>query len=201
MQSVFRQVQLVQFDSKSQVEAQIHRNAPANRLAVIEESFSPSRSWKNPNQSTDSIWDWRTKKSLLDGGSSILSELLVEETTQGAILVGTSPLDSRIKPGVKVLELEYVESAPWNIANSNGGKAEFVGIGYVLVVEAILLSRKLQLGGRLGLHSRPDAEPFYRDKCQFTEIGPDFNADGLVYFEATAEQSERLMARLGLGEE
>ena len=60
---------------------------------------------------------------------------------------------------------------------------KFRGCGYVLITEAIRLSRQRGYNGRIGLHSLPQAEDFYRRKCGMTDLGEDTNYEGLHYLE------------------
>lgn len=47
---------------------------------------------------------------------------------------------------------------------------------------ARLRSVELGYGGRVGLHSLPNAEGFY-EQLQMSDYGPDLEKNGLVYFE------------------
>jgi hypothetical protein len=48
--------------------------------------------------------------------------------------------------------------------------------------------------GRIGLHSKPVSEGFYRDKLKLLDLGPKMAEDGKwVYFEATPEVAKGLL--------
>ena len=49
-------------------------------------------------------------------------------------------------------------------------------------------SVELEYGGRVGLHSLPEAEAFYR-RYNMPDYGPDPDKKGLVYFEYGALQA------------
>ena len=58
----------------------------------------------------------------------------------------------------------------------------FRGVGQTLLQFARQRSLGLGYGGRVGLHSLPESEMFYR-RLQMPEYGNDLEKEGLVYFE------------------
>lgn len=60
------------------------------------------------------------------------------------------------------------------------------------MVSAIDISQNVGFEGRIGLHSLPQAEGFYIDKCGMIGLGPDPAYEGLLYCEMTSEQADRL---------
>jgi hypothetical protein len=57
-------------------------------------------------------------------------------------------------------------------------------VGRVLLATAIQLSLDEEFKGRIGLHSLPQSEPYYRDIVNMRDLGPDENYQGqLRYFE------------------
>jgi hypothetical protein len=68
-------------------------------------------------------------------------------------------------------------------------------VGSILLGTAINLSHDEGFGGRLGLHSLPQADSFYRDKLGMTELGPDISKQNLRYFEMTPGQANDFAAR------
>ena len=56
------------------------------------------------------------------------------------------------------------------------------------------MSRQSGFAGRVGLHSLPQAEPFYRDVCGMTDLGEDPNEYDLRYFEMTEAQAARFLS-------
>lgn len=69
---------------------------------------------------------------------------------------------------------------------------ESSGFGVVLFWRAILQSLDEGFKGRVGLHSLPKAENFYR-KCGMVEVGYDAAKQGLMYFELTQEGAEKFL--------
>jgi hypothetical protein len=58
-------------------------------------------------------------------------------------------------------------------------------VGAALITEAIIVGIEVGLGGRVGLHSLPQAEQFYAIKCGMQRIGVDPAYYHLTYFEYT----------------
>jgi hypothetical protein len=89
-----------------------------------------------------------------------------------------------------IIYIDYIEVSPenLNLFATLGRKPEFSAVGTRLLQHAVDLSIEGSADGRIGLHSLPISEPFYR-KCGMTELGPDAAYDGLVYFELTPENA------------
>ena len=67
----------------------------------------------------------------------------------------------------------------------------------VLITEAVRLSLEMGLGGRVGLHSLPQAEGFYTHRCRMTRVGTDPHYYDLTYFEYTGQQATDWLAAIG----
>jgi hypothetical protein len=113
---------------------------------------------------------------------------------QGLMAVLRSPRRSRLGDG-HVVYVDYVETAPWNLKSSNASP-RFSGVGTCLLAEAVRLSFESGFGGRVGLHSLPQAEAFYT-RCGMTQVGADPSYFDLVYFEYTAQQASDWLASIG----
>lgn len=72
------------------------------------------------------------------------------------------PRPARLGDGYAIY-VDYLESAPWNLKNGVE-PPRFLGVGTVLLIEAVRMSADAGFEGRVGLHSLPQAEAFYR-KC------------------------------------
>ena len=92
--------------------------------------------------------------------------------------------------------VDYLESAPWNIRMAFN-EPRYVGVGTVLIAEAIHLSLEMGLDGRVGLHSLKQAEQFYRDRCRMTDFGEDAESSNLRYFEFSSDQAADLLVAIG----
>lgn len=137
-------------------------------------------------------WDWERKWSYFSAQLSFQSFALeCNGETQGLMIVNTIKR-CRIQQQANkhLVYIEYLEAAPWNrrdIPNRN----RFKGVGTVMIAAAIQLSINEGNHGRIGLHSLPQADTFYRDKCGMTDLGPDvsYHPHPLRYFEMTEEQA------------
>jgi GNAT superfamily N-acetyltransferase len=135
-------------------------------------------------------WDWQAKMASVTGllayrGFSVVAG----GETQGLSRIdltghGREP-SQRGKP---IIYLDYLEVAPWNRRDLGFDPPRFGGVGSALLTAAVALSEEEGFHGRVGLHSLPRADDFYR-KCGFTDLGQDPAVQNLRYFEITAEQA------------
>ena len=82
--------------------------------------------------------------------------------------------------------VDYLEAAPWNVYPLVD-EPEYKGIGLMLMQSAVQLSYDEGFHGRIGLHSLPQAEEFYRDTCGMQGCGPDQSYENLPYYEMTRD--------------
>ncbi len=118
-----------------------------------------------------------------------------EGEPQGIMAILRMPRHSR-HTGEVVIYVDYLESAPWNLKGASA-PPRFMGIGTVLIAEAVRLSLEMGLEGRVGLHSLPQAESFYKTRCRMTEFGADPAYYDLTYFEYTGQQATDWLAAIG----
>lgn len=109
---------------------------------------------------------------------------------QGLMLVATAGYVCRIpeQQNRDAVYVDYIATAPWN-SPSITESPRFGMVGRVLIAAAIQLSLDEGFKGRLGLHSLPQAEEFYRAQCGRTDLGADKRKQNLRYFEMTPEQA------------
>ncbi|WP_314964497.1 GNAT family N-acetyltransferase, partial [Bradyrhizobium cosmicum] len=69
-------------------------------------------------------------------------------------------------------------------------------VGSALITAAIALSEDEGFKGRLGLHSLPQADDYYR-KIGMTDLGQDVAYQNLRYFEMTSEQARAFFEQEG----
>lgn len=101
--------------------------------------------------------------------------------------------DSRCDVGQALVYVELVAVAPWNRRGA-AALGQLKGLGRLLVRKAVHVSLELGYAGRIGLHSKPASEAFYRDKLGLLDLGTEVAEDGeWVYFEATPEVARGLM--------
>jgi hypothetical protein len=98
-------------------------------------------------------WDWRNKSDSVAAGRRRLIAIECDGAQQGIMAVLTAPRPARLADA-HLLYVDYLESAPWNL-KSLCSTPRFLGVGTVLMAEAIRLSLEWGLKGRVGLHSLP----------------------------------------------
>lgn len=140
-------------------------------------------------------WNWSKKFARVQGFLAFRGFSLV---TQG-ITQGLAQLDltkACREPGQKgkpLVYVEYLEAAPWNRAEL-GARPRLRGVGTVLLTATVALSNEEGFKGRVGLHSLPQADAFYR-KIGMTDLGPDPACQNLRYFEMTVEQARAFLEK------
>ncbi len=136
-------------------------------------------------------WDWcrvHSKVGSLLGFRGFA--VRCEGTTQGLMFVNLLHA-ARFgeHAGKPLVYVELIESAPWNWPLAGRPLPTFRGVGSVLFTAAVALSQQEGFKGRVGLHSLPQSQPFYRDTLALHDLGPDVKKQNLRYFELTAEQA------------
>jgi hypothetical protein len=136
-----------------------------------------------------SHWDWEAKARTVRGLLAFRTYAVVADSiNQGMMRVELNESGRlECQAGRPLVYIEYLEVAPWNWPSAS--PRHFRGVGTVLVAAAISLSLDEGFAGRIGLHSLPQAEEFYRDVCVMSDLGKDPNYHNLNYFEMTAEQA------------
>lgn len=112
---------------------------------------------------------------------------------QGMLLLSLEGMPSRRlqTPVSKTLYVEYLQSAPWNLALP-GRTPEYSGVGISLIQCAIKVSLESGFDGALSLHSLPGAQPFYQ-RLGFDDFGPDLNEGRLHFMELAAGKAAILL--------
>jgi hypothetical protein len=116
---------------------------------------------------------------------------------QGLLLAECTGYRSRLETPLKeIVYIEYVETAPWNWPLPRiDQEPRHRAVGPQLVEMAIRWSMQVGFKGRVGLHSLPQAEEFYRDHCLMTDLGLDASYEDLCYFEMTEPNAESYLSR------
>jgi hypothetical protein len=171
--------------------------APAEFIDGVTEAevHAAQALWEGPLKDSGaqhSHWDWRKKYQWLKNAPLAyhVFGIKAEEQMQGLLLVQKVGKVCRIETqkNKELIYVDYLSSAPWK-SSDTCPKPRFAGIGRILIRAAIMLSVEEEFKGRIGLHSLPQADTFYRDICGMTDLGPDEDYQNLRYFEATAEQT------------
>ncbi len=154
-------------------------------------------------------WDWSRKLDAMDEsrllplGDARLIGIRQADQWQGLVWVESMNMhgaEHRTKLGNTNRPMAYIpwlETAPWNWdippepTNAKGAvqQRRFRGLGILLMTYAVLWSDQQGFNGRLGLHSLPQSERFYRLNCGMTDLGPDPKYQRLRYFEFEEAQA------------
>ena len=140
-------------------------------------------------------WQWDRKVAQTSGLLGFRTFCVVcSGMTQGLMRVDlTKSGRLQEQSGKPLVYIDYLEVAPWN--QPIGQEAvRYKGVGSALVAAAIELSNDEGFKGRVGLHSLPQADEFYRRTCKMSELGADPNCQGLCYFEMTSERATKYLA-------
>lgn len=116
-----------------------------------------------------------------------------EGQVQGLMMVLTDGYFSRVR-GQERFPLAYVmylATAPWNYRPLTP-IPRYAGVGTVLLGAAVQLSLEAGFKGRIGLHSLPQAEPFY-ERHQMICLGIDAAKQNMKYYEFTEEQARAFL--------
>ena len=140
----------------------------------------------------DAHWDWRRLAEIR--GNPLLYQMYAVECAdrmQGIMLVKKGGRFSRHPdhPRADLIYIDRIATAPWNRPRFMR-EPVYRGVGHLLFSTAVNLSIEEELGGRIGLHSLPGAEAFYRTVMQMTDFGPDEDYYGMSYFELSSAQAK-----------
>jgi GNAT superfamily N-acetyltransferase len=138
-------------------------------------------------------WNWAQKTARVQGLLAFRGfSLVAQGATQGLVQVdltksGREPSHA----GKPLVYIDYLEVAPWNRPEL-GVTPRLRGVGTALVTAVVALSEEEGFKGRIGLHSLPQADDFYRRRGM-TDLGQDKAYQNLRYFEMTAEQARAFL--------
>jgi hypothetical protein len=172
------------------VPATVVRWFPASRLPEVEAVWSPAREELAAALRAGGAylesghWDWTGKVERVEQGQLSLVAIECEGDVQGLMAIPLQPRPAILTPGERLVYVDYLETAPWNL-RAPGRQPRYLGAGKAMIGQAIHISRELGLGGRVGLHSLPQAEHFYAAACRMTRIRADPDYYHLLYFEYT----------------
>ncbi|BDF95062.1 GNAT family N-acetyltransferase [Pseudoalteromonas sp. KAN5] len=101
------------------------------------------------------------------------------------------PKETRLHKGKNLVYIDRIATAPWNRPHQT--IKHFSGVGSILILFICRYSRDKGCEGCIGLHSLPQAEPFY-DHLGMKNLGIDLAYEGLKYFELEKHQALSLIA-------
>ena len=169
------------------ISASVYRGFYAHQLEAIEASWAKAIEKEaeraqvaglNPLEHTH--WDWRNKADSVETGRHMLVAVESDDDVQGLMAILRLPCPARLGDG-SVIYVDYLETAPWNLKNRSA-RPRFLGVGTVLVSEAVRISVEEGFEGRVGLHSLPQAEASYL-KCGMARLAEDPAYYDLAYFQ------------------
>jgi len=140
-------------------------------------------------------WDWREKYDATEGYLAYrMFGIECQAQMQGLLLVTTAAKNCRIasQAGKPLVYVHFLAAAPWNLPSITS-EPRFSLTGTILLGTAIQLSIEEEFQGRIGLHSLPQADDWYKSSCGMTDLGPDPAAKGLRYFEMTPDQASKFL--------
>jgi hypothetical protein len=158
-------------------------------LRELQQRNAPLAQWPQ-----SSHWDWPKKaaemgKLLAFRGFAVVCA----DVTQGLMRIDLNKAARfPAQKGKPLVYVDYLEVAPWNRPDL-GQAVRYKGVGIALLLAAITLSGEEGFKGRIGLHSLPQADAFYRDRCGMIDLGPDAAYQNLRYFEMTPDQSKAFL--------
>jgi hypothetical protein len=138
-------------------------------------------------------WDWRAKLQALED-VGIFYGIERDGMMQGLICLRQDK-QGRLaeQKGLPLTYVDYLETAPWNLPSLTS-QPHFRGVGTTLLKVAIQHSLAQGWEGRIGLHSLPQAESFYRH-FGMVDCGADNDYYDLTYFETLPQKAIELGLR------
>lgn len=146
-------------------------------------------------------WDWGKKSQNLELIAYRCFGIECDQKMQGLLMAKVAGRYAYLDPdkGKDLVYVEYLEAAPWNVYPLVD-EPEYKGVGPMLMKTAVELSYDEGFHGRVGLHSLPQAEEFYRDTCGMHGCGPDpTNPENLPYYEMTRDIAMRFTSNSKAG--
>ena len=168
----------------------IHLDWQPDRLEALKSLRGQGKPWPE-----NWHWDWGAKAENLNFLACRCFAVECQGRVQGLMMISTIGWRGRIEvqAGKPVLYIEYIESAPWNLAGLVK-TPRFSGVGIALIQTAIQVSADEGFAGRVALHSLPQSLPFYRRYMH--DLGIDAtHSENLRYFEMTGEQANEFVQR------
>jgi hypothetical protein len=183
------------------IEADLYRDVPAVYLDGIETQWATAREKvalagkvAGLNTLEHAHWDWRNKFGSVESGRSLIAAVSYGLEFQGVMAIARTPRAASLS-SQSVIYVDYLEIAPWNL-KATSIAPRFLGVGTILLGEAVLLAQEDGHEGRVGLHSLPQAEGFYA-RCGMTRVGFDPDYYDLPYYEFTSQQATNWLITIG----
>jgi len=159
-------------------------------VSKLKSSGVPRADWPQ-----SSHWDWSKKMAAFGSLLAYQSFAITRGgRLEGMMIANVHQYRARepSQAGQHMVYVDYVETAPWNREHVVP-TPEFGGVGSNFMSVAIQLSREEGFRGRIGLHSLPQSEDFYR-RIGMLDFGPDATKQNLRYFEMTSAIADAFMS-------
>lgn len=145
-------------------------------------------------------WEWDRKARAVLGLSAYTICGVVADGEMQALMLREDTFARAKHPdqrGTSLVYVPFLSTAPWN-DREIVPTPSYRGCGSILLKEATQYSNSLGFKGRVGLHSLPQAEPFYRDRCGMIDLGldPDPEHENLRYFEFTKQAAQTYLKNI-----
>lgn len=142
-------------------------------------------------------WDWRDKLAEIEGRLANRCHAIVQDGMTQAMMIVDLTKRARIagQLGQHLVYVDFLETAPWNRHDLTRAMPQLAGCGSILVATAIELSIEEGFKGRIGLHSLPQSNDFYSNRCGMQDLGVDAHFQNLRYFEATPEIAQQFIEK------
>lgn len=204
-------IQIVRRQDNELVDAVLHTDLPPHSLIDAEKEWGPVRrtaarklhkAGRLSEIPQHYHWDWVRKSGKLQLLAYRCCGIECAGKLQGLLMVNLAGHQTRLAPdaGKPLVYVEYLESAPWNLAMMVDSPL-YGGVGPILLRTAVQLSYDEGFHGRIGLHALSQSEEFYRDSCEMSCCGIDPSFEDLPYYEMTREIAARFVSASSGGAE
>lgn len=198
MKAIINTVLLKDLRTDEYREANLFQGIDVDTLKGIQKEWAPEFEAAGADvRPEDAHWDW-VRKSLAAMKNPFVYEIFgidIDEQTQGMMLAAKGGVNSfsRHQDHLRkpLVYVDFLATAPWNRPLLTP-RPKFKGVGRMLIATAISLSYEEEFDGRIGLHSLPGAERFYREIMKMHDFGGDPDYHNLRYFELTQAMAKEL---------
>lgn len=162
------------------------------QLRVLHQSGIDRSLWPQSRK-----WDWRDKRDAIELSLANQSFAIVAQGITQAMMIIDLTKRARLENQhlQHLVYVDFLEAAPWNRYDLQGGKPRLTGAGSIMIGTAIEFSRAQGFKGRIGLHSLPQSNSFYANICGMADLGADPDYSNLRYFEMTSDTADAFMQK------
>ena len=197
---------LFEVSSKQLVKAELWDSITEHQLVDWEDQWIPARDAALQRLRMNLVdrklwpqsrhWDWRGKAQYFVGSlANPCFCVMCDGVTQGMMILNTLPsARAASQVGKPLAYIEYLEIAPWNFMYLPSDVRRYRLVGNILMRAAIEFSLQEGFKGRIGLHSLPQSNDWYANKCGMIDLGVDAAYQNLRYFEMTPDIAQAYIA-------